>query len=171
MRLRALALPLAAMLASGASHAQPERQSFDRSAANAGVELRWRVGDGSFHGCMRAATTGWITVGFNTHDGLSGARLVMGRVVNGRVQVQVHKADPPRHQHRLNADGSERVTQVSSSYSNGQTQVCFTMPLKAQDAQDIGLVAGQVVYLILAWSHEADFDHHSAQRGSVRVVL
>ncbi len=169
MRIRTLAIPMAVALtvsATATATAQAER-----TVARADVEFRWRVSGGLLHGCMRAATRGWITVGFNTTDGLSSARLVMGRLVNGHAQAQVHMANPPQHTHRPNSDGSERVSQVQGSFANGHTQLCFSMPLKAQDAQDLGLAQGQTVHLILAWSHETDFDHHSAQRGAVAIVL
>jgi hypothetical protein len=120
---------------------------------------------------MSAATSGWITVGFNTRSELQGARLVMGRVVAGRAHAEVHIAQPPRHVHRRTPEGRERVSDVSGQQAGGRTHVCFSMPLKPSDAEDVTLVTGAPVHLILAWSREADFDHHSAQRESVEVML
>jgi hypothetical protein len=142
-----------------------------RMASAAGVEFRWAIQGQRLHGCMQARTRGWIAVGFNLRDDLAGARLVMGRVVAQRAHAEVHLARPPLHLHRHNADGSERVEQVSGQQHEGRTQVCFVMPLAAADADDVDLAAGSSVHLVLAWSHEPDFDHHSAQRGSLSITL
>jgi DOMON domain len=158
----------------GASSATPTALSsppLPRSVEAAGVRLEWVIRDAQVHACMQAATRGWVTVGFNTQPTLDGARLVMGRVVNGRAEAQVHIAKPPQHFHRLTPQGKDRVSSVSGSKSAGITRVCFSMPLAAADREDVGLRAGQNTHIILAWSHEADFEHHSAQRSAVQVVL
>jgi hypothetical protein len=142
-----------------------------RSVEGAGVRLEWVIRDAQVHACMQAATRGWVTVGFNTQPSLDGARLVMGRVIQGRAEAQVHIAKPPQHIHRLTPQGKERVSSVSGSQSAGITRVCFSMPLAAADREDVALSAGQNTHIILAWSHEADFEHHSAQRSAVQVML
>jgi hypothetical protein len=120
---------------------------------------------------MQAATRGWVTVGFNTEPTLDGARLVMGRVVNDRAEAQVHIAKPPQHIHRLTPQGKERVSHITGLQDKGQTRICFRMPLAAADQEDVKLSAGQNTHIILAWSHESDFEHHSAQRTGVHVML
>jgi DOMON domain len=142
-----------------------------RSVEHAGVRLEWVIRDAQLHGCMQAVTRGWVTVGFNTQSGLGGARLVMGRMMDGRAQAQVHIAKPPQHIHRLTQDGKERVSHVSGSLSLGVTRICFSMPLAASDAEDVNLIAGRDTHVIMAWSNSSDFQHHSTQRGAVQVVL
>jgi DOMON domain len=155
----------------GASSATPVPLVAPRTVEGAGVRLEYVIRDAQMHACMQAATRGWVTVGFNTQSTLDGARLVMGRVVDGRAQAQVHIAKPPRHVHRLTREGRERVSEVSGSQSGGTTRVCFSMPLAAADQEDVKLSAGQSTHIILAWSHESDFEHHSAQRSAVQVRL
>lgn len=141
-----------------------------RLVSAAGVEFRWALEDGRLlHGCMRARTHGWVTVGFNTRPMLEGARLVMGRVVDGRAELEVHRAEPPRHGRIAAADGGVRL--VGSAQQAGFTRLCFVMPLGPIDRSDVALVAGSLTHLVLAWSHERDFDHHSADRGAVDVLL
>jgi hypothetical protein len=141
-----------------------------RLASAAGVEFRWALQDGRLlHGCMRARTHGWVTVGFNTRPALDGARLVMGRVVDGRAELEVHRAEPPRHERIAGADGAVRL--VGGAQEDGFTRLCFVMPLGQIDGADVALAAGATTHLVLAWSHERDFDHHSADRGAVSVVL
>jgi hypothetical protein len=167
MRLRSDTLPAALALAMSLCEAgQPAR-----SASAAGVAFQWSVEQGLLHGCMAAATQGWIAVGFNPKAGLAGARLVMGRVVNGNAEVEVHLAHPPQHRRLLRPGGGALVSEVAGQQRDGRTQVCFTMPLAAQASADVALIPGAWVDLTLAWSQEPDFAHHSAQRDSVVGLL
>jgi hypothetical protein len=153
--------------------------SFNVDAAKktvaAGVSFHWTTSHGELHGCIRAPTRGWIAVGFNPKGELAGARLVMARVVADKAQIEVHIAKPPAHVHRQNQDGSERAQALTSMQTKEQnqthTEICFRMPLAAADDEDVALVPGETVYMILAFSHEADFQHHSAQRDGVKVTL
>lgn len=141
-----------------------------RLASAAGVEFRWALEDNRLlHGCMRARTHGWVAVGFNTQPTLDGARLVMGRVVGGAVQVEVHRAEPPRHGRIAGSEHAVRA--VGGAQETGVTRVCFVMPLGQIDPSDVALAAGSLTHLVLAWSHERDFDHHSADRGAANVLL
>jgi hypothetical protein len=165
--MRRVAAVAALMVAAGV-HAQAPR-ALTRTASAAGVEFRWALEGRFLHGCMRARTRGWVTVGFNTRPTLDGARLVMGRVVDGQPQLEVHQAQPPRHARIV---GAENVVRVSGGAQEaGLSRVCFVMPLDPVDPLDVTLVAGSPTHLVLAWSHEPDFDHHSADRGAVNVPL
>jgi hypothetical protein len=156
----------------GLTQASPSVPLFSNEVADAGVRFRWALqGNDRLYGCMEAKTLGWVTVGFNPRGELDGARLVMGRVVNGKAHAEVHIAKPPQHVHRPAKNGGERVADVSGSQVDGVTRVCFSMPLAAADAEDVSLVAGKSVHLVLAWSHEPDFQHHSAQRGARNTLL
>jgi hypothetical protein len=164
---RRTATVVALMLVAGVQ-AAPARE-LTRFASAAGVEFRWALDGRLLQGCMRARTRGWITVGFNTQPQLDGARLVMGRVIDGNSQLEVHRARPPRHARIAGADHAVRI--VGGAQEAGVTRVCFVMPLDPIDPSDVTLVAGSPTHLVLAWSHESDFDHHSADRGAVNVLL
>jgi hypothetical protein len=86
-----------------------------------------------------------------------------------------HIAKPPAHVHRQNEDGSERAQALTSAQALQQnqahTEICFRMPLAAADDEDVALVPGETVHLILAFSHETDFQHHSARRDGITVTL
>jgi DOMON domain len=155
------------MVAAGVP-AQAARE-LTRLASAAGVEFRWALDGRLLHGCMRARTRGWITVGFNTQPTLDGARLVMGRVLDGKAQIEVHRARPPHH---VRIAGSDEVVRVAGGAQEADvTRVCFVMPLDPIDPSDVTLVPGSPTHLVLAWSHEPDFNHHSADRGALNVLL
>jgi hypothetical protein len=142
-----------------------------REVNAAGVRLQWLIRNDQLHACIEAQTRGWVAVGFNTKPMLDGARLVMGRVVNGRVEAQVHIAKPPHHIHRLTPQGAERVSNVIGTHENSKTRICFNIPLAAVDAEDVALREGLNTHIVLAWSHESDFNHHSAVRSAVQAKL
>jgi hypothetical protein len=166
---RRRAVSVVGVMAVSGLHVVNARQ-LPRVASAAGVEFRWALEDGRLlHGCMRARTRGWVTVGFNTQPTLDGARLMMGRVVAGEPRIEVHRAQPPRH---LRIAGADRaVKPVDAAQETDMLRVCFVMPLGPLDSGDVTLVAGSMTHLVLAWSHEPDFDHHSADRASVDVLL
>jgi hypothetical protein len=119
-----------------------------------------------------APTTGWIAVAFNTQSRLNGARLVMLRVrPDGRVEAEVHRADPPHHARLMPPAAPEPLRELSGSEEAGATRVRFTVPLAAATKDDVTLVPGQLLHLELAWSSDDDFQHHSAMRHGVDLVL
>jgi DOMON domain len=148
-----------------------------RQVSAAGVNLRWQVLTGrageadGLYACVEAATTGWVAVGFSPRAELAGTRLVMVRVVGGRAHAEMHIADPPLHHHRRQADGTEWVREVTGQQVNGVTRVCFAMPLRTDAVGDTPVKPGQATHLVLAWSHEPDFNHHSAKRESLEITL
>ena len=44
---------------------------------------------------MKAPTDGWIAVGFNTHSGIKGAYLLMGNIINKKVNLIEHYTISP----------------------------------------------------------------------------
>jgi hypothetical protein len=160
----------------GAQTKQSGQNTMTKRVQDSGVSFEWLTTATQLQGCMQAQTTGWITVGFNTRPTLDGARLVMGRVdakANTKSGlIEIHQAMPPRHEMRHSSAASSDVIELTSSVQrDGVTRICFRMALAASYAGDVALVAGKPVHLILAWSHERDFQHHSAQRGAVNTVL
>lgn len=172
--LRAACWASIALASSGldAQTKQDNEHTMMKRVQDSGVILEWRTTATHMQGCMQAQTKGWITVGFNTQPSLDGARLVMGRVDVKSSLIEIHQAMPPRHEMRYSsAVKSEVIQLISSEQLGGLTRICFRMALAASYAGDVALAAGKPVHLVLAWSHERDFQHHSAQRGAINTVL
>jgi hypothetical protein len=143
--------------------------SREQVATAAGVEFRWSIEGEWLHGCMCARTMGWIAVGFNDRPTLAGARLLMGRVVNGTAAVEVHRAHPPGHSRIAGSERNVKVQRCAPQPS--RTCIGFAMRLDPTDASDVRLVAGAPTHIVLAWSHEPGFDHHSAERAAIDARL
>lgn len=172
LRAACLASIALASNSSGAQTQQDHPLTSMKRAQDSGVIFEWRTADTHLQGCMQAQTKGWVTVGFNTRPTLDGARLVMGRVDAQSGLIEIHQAMPPRHEMRhSSASKSAAIQLINSEQRSGLTQICFRMALAASYMGDVALSVGKPVHLILAWSHERDFQHHSAQRGVVNTVL
>ncbi|NJM94214.1 MAG: hypothetical protein HC842_05730 [Cytophagales bacterium] len=55
----------------------------------------WHYAEGRIYLEMSAPTTGWVAVGFNQSDQLSGAYLLMGRVRGQQAEVVEHFTSAP----------------------------------------------------------------------------
>jgi len=142
-----------------------------KTVTSAGVTFEWSIEGAHLRGRMSAATTGWVTVGFNARSTLDGSKLVMGYVHDGKVVCEEHIADPPDHRPKTERGGHNALSEVGGTEVKGVTTIDFILELDSKDPVDVVLVPGQHYYLTLAWSHEDDFYHHSAQRNAVDIVL
>ena len=130
------------------------------------VEGQWLSVD------MEAPAPGWLAVGFSPRPGMNGVQFYLGRVVNGSVEVQAHVAvAPPVHQRVADMGEDERVEIVGGGQRGGRTRIRFRVHLGGPGAHALHLRQGQKVYVMLAYSHSPDFDHHSAMRNHVVVTL
>ena len=133
-----------------------------------GIVLNYTIKDGQFNAKVKAPTQGWIAVGFNTADDIVGADLKMFRVLDGKAEAEdqlvtatgVHPAD--KHNELRVIAGNE------NPYG---TTIQFSMPLNSGDKDDIALKADKLYYIILAYSTEDDFDHHSRVRKHLKFTL
>ncbi|MCB9676349.1 MAG: hypothetical protein H6737_14595 [Alphaproteobacteria bacterium] len=135
------------------------------SVHGGGVDFAWVVEDGVLTGEASAATAGWVCVGFGARPGLAGSVLVMGAHGPQGSVVEEHVAQPPRHPRRVDLGEPPGLLEGRAEERDGRTTVRFRWAL------DPALRVGEPVYLTLAWSHEDDFDHHSARRVEVEAVL
>jgi hypothetical protein len=55
-----------------------------------GMEVNWKDEGSYVNFEMSAPTNGWVTIGFNTSNGMTGCYLLMGRIKKGKVEVVEH---------------------------------------------------------------------------------
>lgn len=121
---------------------------------------------------MRAATTGWLAVGFALGGGAPhrDTDMYVGWVSEGAATVQdlwsASLGPPPV------ADAADDVTDVSGTEADGATEITFTRKLTTDDAsQDVDLSGGAV---LLQWPfHETSDDPNTihSSRGSTVVRM
>ncbi len=137
----------------------PPTEPFSDEARIDGMVARWRVEDDQWVVQLEAETTGWVVFGTNRSDDIVGAELFFGSVVGGVGEVAHHEVLAPGV-HR--AVRQPRVTLLASAQREGRTAVRLRIPAPVLDEES-------GTWLVLAWSHEPDLDHHSAVRRHLNV--
>jgi hypothetical protein len=136
-----------------------------------GVTFEWRFHQRRFHGRMSAPTKGWLAAGFNSNIALKNTYFVMTRIVDGTVETQERIATSTGHE-GIDKLGYSRVFElVRGQEEPSRTVVTFVLPLKLPGPRSLDLTKGEQVFLMLAWSHEKDFAHHSAWRRHFQITL
>ncbi len=130
----------------------------------------WHV-DRRLFSTFTAPTLGWVGVGFNNQQRLKESRFVIGAMSNNSFYAEEHIAVVPDHP-RVQALGLETsADDVVGSVSNNQTTLQFSLPHIPPNGDNPTLLPGTATYLMLAWSHHTDFDHHSAWRRHFPIEL
>lgn len=167
MRRRSLlSLPLLGAMM-GMAAADDDRHHFVLGA----MRFDWRHNSGRLFGRVSAPGTGWLAVGFNDRSGLAGTRFVIGVVGATGVRAEWHLADPPDHRPIEPGADQPVLRDLGGRIEAGRSVLEFSLPQRGVGAHAIDLPAGRSTHLMLAWSHDAGFAHHSAWRGHADVTL
>lgn len=147
-------------------------QENKRTVEKNGVVITWYHQNDRIHFEMCAPTRGWVTVGFNESDGVAGAYLLMGRIVAGRAEVVEHYTRAAGDYRPITALGGQPlVDEINGKESAQKTRIQFSIPTHALTTYRKNLSPGKSYFMILAFSREDDFQHHSMMRTSVKVTL
>ena len=137
-----------------------------------GMAVEWRHGDGLTHFRLEAPTQGWVAVGFNTSGDIAGAYLLMGHVKEGTPRMEERYTEAPgRYPSLEQYEVSLRVEQLRGSESGQGTRLEFAVPSEPGSVYHRPLTKGTECWMVLAYSWEDDFGHHSAMRRHVKVRL
>ena len=112
---------------------------------------------------------GWAAVGFSSQDGKKGSNILIGAVRDGKVVLQDHIGEN-RIDHRQ--DKVSSILTAGGSEAGGGTTLEFSIPLSSGDAEDVALVPGQNVAVILAFQATSDdFSREHSGRSSLWITL
>ena len=143
-----------------------------QSIEKGGMKVTWEHVAERIHFEMEAPSAGWLAIGFNTRDQLAGTYLLMGAVKSGKTEVFEHYTKKPGTYPNFAEMGLESsVAQVMGEERRAYSRISFSLPVKAGNRYARDLSPGQTYYLLLAYSREDEFEHHSAMRTSVKITL
>ena len=134
---------------------------------------------------LKAATQGWVAIGFNPDKGLAGTYLLMARLEdkpigasfmagfrNGQAEVLEHFTTKPGEYHPLSHFGvTGQVDDISGMEINGTTTIKFSLPQTAESSYQKDLTKGLPYHMLIAYSRDDDFQHHSIMRTSQKIIL
>jgi hypothetical protein len=99
---------------------------------------------------------------------MTGAYLLMGRIVDGKAEVVEHYTKSPGNYNPLTDYGiASAVHDVSGVETADGSHMRFSLPIIAISAYARNLHSGTTYTVTLAYSRSDDFDHHSMMRTSV----
>lgn len=127
--------------------------------------------DGRLFCTFAAPTSGWLSVGFNNQHLLRNTRFVIGAVFRTGARVEEHVAVVPSHSPVQDEGLAEAIQDEMVDVQDGVSRLRFSWPHHFADTDNPDLSPGYHTYLMLAWSHEPDFDHHSAWRRHFELRL
>ncbi len=134
--------------------------------------FQWQITDGRLHCKLTAPTEGWVAVGFNPQKGLAGTNLIMGCVENGILTLEDRFiVKPGLHKSKLELGSPDNLDDKAGWEAFGMTSISFTIPLEASDPYSHSLKPGQLCHILLAYSLEDNFLHHSLRRTSLGIIL
>ena len=119
---------------------------------------------------LRAPTRGWIGVGFNDKNAIVGSDLLLFSVREGKaIAADQYVRGPGDHPDDNVLGGRCDIHVLDGQEVKGWTIVRFKIPLNSGDQFDFQHQPEKASWLILAYSREDDFDHHSMMRKHLRL--
>jgi len=118
-----------------------------------GMSLFWQNDATNLYVGLVSPGTGWAGVGFSNRSGKPGTNIILGAVSNGTVTIEDHYG-VTKELHL--PDRTSSLLAIGGSETNGETTLEFVIPLASGDSQDVTLVPGQTVAVILAYQATQD---------------
>jgi hypothetical protein len=137
-----------------------------------GITLEWRAQGDSLEVVLSAPTTGWVGVGFDPDQQMSGANFLLGYVSGGSAQVRDDWGTGSfSHASDLSLGGTSDVTLDGGTEDSGETTLQITIPLDSGDDYDRALAQGQTYTVILAYGPDGADDFSSAHQVAASVSI
>lgn len=136
------------------------------------MTVKWKIEQEIILFEMEAPTDGWVAIGFNETSSLTAIYLLMGRVKNGKSEVVEHYTEKPGSYQLIVQYGvASQITNISGTESGNFTRLKFSIPVEAASRYHKELLPDSKWTLLMAYSLEDDFQHHSIMRTSVDIKL
>lgn len=119
---------------------------------------------------IKAPTKGWLAVGFNSQNQIVGSDLKMFCVKNNQIEAEDQFVKGVQsHPEDKHLEGMNNIRLIKGTEAFGETSIAFKIPLISNDPVDFQHSLDQEFWLILAYSVEDDFTHHSIMRKHFQI--
>lgn len=135
------------------------------------MEVCWTFSEDKIRFALKAPTTGWVGIGFNEQSELAGTYLLLARVANGKAEIVEHFVISPGDYISIESLGATPVAVLLSGVETSDTEVTFAVPISPLHKYGKSLKEGMKYEMLIAFSREDDFQHHSTMRTSIEVTL
>lgn len=137
-----------------------------------GIFFAYQIEDDRLNCTLKAETKGWIGIGFNSRNSIVGSDLLLFNIVDGKpssTDLFVKSAGNPKKDTELGGKNSIKI--LDSKETGNTSMVQFSIALNSGDPYDFKHKVNQEFWLILAYSMDDDFEHHSRVRKHVPFTL
>jgi hypothetical protein len=101
------------------------------------VTVAWTLEGDQIHMELSAETEGWVSIGIDPEDAMSGADIIIGAVKNDKVRIEDHYADRKRgHSPDEKLGGENHVINPEGKEKDGVTTISFTRSVEAAEQWD-----------------------------------
>lgn len=143
-----------------------------KEITNNAMKVRWKIEQGFIYFELEAPTNGWIAIGFNESASLAGTYLLMGRIRNGKAEVVEHYTDKPGSYKPIVDYGvTSQTLSISGDEKADITRLKFAIPTAKSSKYHKQLSPDTKWSLLMAYSVDDDFQHHSIMRTSTEIKL
>ncbi|WP_435623536.1 DOMON domain-containing protein [Flagellimonas sp.] len=121
---------------------------------------------------LEAPTNGWVGVGFNNKNSIVGSDLLLFNIIAGTASCTdlfVKGVGNPVQDEKNG--GKNTITILDGAERNTYTSITFSIPLDSGDRNDFVHQLDGQAWLILAYSVDDDFEHHSRVRKHIPFVI
>ncbi|MEM6807432.1 MAG: DOMON domain-containing protein [Bacteroidota bacterium] len=137
-----------------------------------GMLVSWEQKGSYWEFEMSSPSQGWMAIGFNEKEGLAGTNLIMGAIKEGKVELSDrYIIRTGFHVALTDLSVVEKLELIGGEEDKNGSRISFRIPMKSQDYYHKNLHPASSFYLLLAYSQEDDFKHHSMMRTSVKITL
>lgn len=143
-----------------------------RKISKNGMTVEWKYNNDRLEIMIKSPKQGWVAIGFNESSSLKGTYLIMGNVIDENVNVvEYYTLEPGLYKPIAELGGNAEAIIVSGIESNNKTTIKFSLPIASDSKFKKHLTKGATYNLLMAYSLEDDFQHHSVMRTSVKIKL
>jgi hypothetical protein len=116
------------------------------------VTVAWTLEGDQIHMELSAETEGWVSIGIDPEDAMSGADIIIGAVKNDKVRIEDHYADRKRgHSPDEKLGGENHVINPEGEEKDGVTTISFTRSVEAAEQWDKPVNTGGKTRVMVAY--------------------
>ncbi|MEO0895351.1 MAG: DOMON domain-containing protein [Bacteroidota bacterium] len=135
-----------------------------------GMKVSYQVHDDHIEFTLNAPTRGWVAIGLHAKDQLSGSTFLIGRIVEGEVEVVDFYTMRPGLVPKIEElGGKTAVNHFLGKEKGKRTEISFNLARFPNSEFHQQLESGKTFFMHMAYSQEDDFAHHSVMRDKVLV--
>ncbi|KAA1241569.1 DOMON domain-containing protein [Aquimarina sp. RZ0] len=138
------------------------------------MTVHWYHKDGRIFIKTSTPATGWVAIGFNDTSDITDTYLLMGHNMNDTpMVVEYYTVNPRNYKPVTSFNIPYQTKNISGEENMGITLLKFSLPLQQISKYQKNLSNGKEYqyHMIMAYSPEDDFQHHSIMRTSVSIKL